>query len=399
MFGFGPKPALHAAAIVDIGSGSVGAAIVTYDHVSGKSAIIWSHREHTLLRTSTTLVDAERAVKTACINVCLELGNAGLRALTQAHKEAQIETVQISLSAPWQYTAAKAVTFSDSKDFVVDTELLRDLTKKAKEQGVADANESSLLQTFGLELIGQETTDITINGYSVKNIHKKQARELSFVHVSMLAAKSMVSVIRETKDKIFPRAELKMTTFIFMFYSVVMRLYTNTLEAAIVDISKEATEIGIIRDGALRFVSHIPVGSFTLARAISEQLSIPAEEAFTYLKTNTDYGIASIPEKHRPIVDQVFGAYHDELKVLMGTTGDDLSVPRSIFVHTELHTELFFNHAIMNAANELTTTAHTIHPITSKLITESHTGDTAVLLGVQHWLQAESARYTAGSSV
>ncbi len=391
MLGFGSKSAYRCGAIIDIGSGSVGAAIVAYDPSSGKSDIVWSHREFTLLRTSTTLVDAERAVKTAFVNVFLELGNAGVRALAAHRKDAQIQTVQVSLAAPWQYTATKMVNFKDEKPFVVDHDLLKDLTKRAHEQGEKEANESQLLQEFGLTLIAQDTIGTTVNGYAMTDAVKKHAKELSFVHISMLGVKSMVDTVRETQEKILPRAKLSMTSFVFMFYSVVMRLYPHTLEAAIIDITKEATELGIVRDGALRFVGHIPVGSFTLARAISEQLSIPPEEAFTYLKTNTDYGIASIPEKHKSIVDQVFGAYNDELKVLLGSTGDDLSIPRSIFIHTELHTELFFNKAIKAAANELTATEHTIHPVTSKLITESHSGDTAILLGVRHWLDAESA--------
>lgn len=389
MFSFGSHSSNRCSAIIDIGSGSVGAALVLLDTETDESTILWSHREFTLLRTSSTLSDAERAVKTAFVNVFLELGNAGLRALAARGKDLVVNDVQISLAAPWQYTAAKLVNFSDEKEFVVDNELLRDLAKKANEQGIADAESSNLLKEFGLTLISQEIIGMTINGYAVTDVHKKRVRELSFVHLSMLAAKSMVDAIRETHDKILPRAELKLTTFIFMFYSVVMRLYPHTLEAAIIDITKEATELGIVRDGALRFVSHIPVGSFTLARAISEQLQIPAEEAFTYLKTNTDYGIASIPERHRAVVEQVFGAYHDELKALFSATGDTLSIPRSIFIHTELNTELFFNNTIKKAATEVAQTEHTIHPITSKLISESHEGDTPILLGIRHWLDAQ----------
>lgn len=390
MFSFGSQSAILCGAIIDIGSGSVGAAIVTLDTDTNQSTIVWSHREFTLLRTSTTLADAERAVKTAFVNVFLELGNAGLKALHEHNKELQVQNVQISLAAPWQYTASKVVIFSDEKEFVVDNELLRDLSKKANEQGEAEANNSELLKEFGLTLISQETIGTMINGYAISDILKKRANELSFVQISMLGDKGMIEAIKETQEKLLPRADLSITSFIFMFYSVVIRLYPHTLEAAVVDITKEATELGIIRDGALRFVSHIPVGSFTLARAIAEQLSIPPEEAFTYLKTNTDYGIASIPEKHKAIVEQVFGAYDDELKTLFKNTHDELSIPRSIFIHTELHTELFFNHTIKRAATELTDTEHTIHPVTSKLFSESHTGDTSILLGIRHWLDAQS---------
>ncbi len=387
MFSFGSSSSKHrVAAIIDIGSGSVGVAIVAKDVATKQSSIVWSHREHTLLRTSTTLAEAERAVKTAFVNVSLELGNTGLRALHDLDPHATIGDIQISLAAPWQYTAAKLVTFSDDKPFLVDAELLRDLRAKAREQGEADAASSELLKEFGLTLIGQESIGTHINGYRVDDVLKKRVSILTFVHVSMLGIKSMIETIAETHEKILPKANLSMTTFIFMFYSVVMRMFPHTLEAAVIDVTKEATEVGIMRDGALRFVSHIPVGSFTLARAIAESLSIPTEEAFTYLKTNTDYGIASIPEKHRAIVNEVFAAYREKVAVLMQNTGDELSVPHSIFVHTDQHTELFFNNTFKQVAKEVTGSEHTIHPITSKLITESHSGDTAILLGIQHWL-------------
>lgn len=321
------------------------------------------------------------------MNIFLELGSTGIRTLTAHSPRAELQNIQVSLAAPWQYTAAKTVSFRDKEDFIVDTELLRDLKRKAREQAESEADTSEQLHTFGIELIAQETINLNINGYHVEDPLKKKARELSFVQIIMLGDKNITETVKEARDRVVPKAKLTMTSFIFMFHTIMMRLYPHTHEACIIDITNEATEIGIIRDGALRFVSHIPVGAYTLARTIAEELSISVEEAFTYLKTGTDHDSTRIPEKHSYIVEQVSEVYRDELKKLLSTTGDSLSIPSSIFIHADIHTEQFFSSTAKYAAKGVTGNDHIVHLITSKLISDSHTGDTSILLGTEHWLQ------------
>lgn len=372
-------------AVVDIGSSSVGIAIVVVEPSQKTPMLIWSHREYSLLRTAATLKESERLLQTALVNAFLELSNAGLKALAGYNPELSLTDIQVSIAAPWQYTNAKTVSFTDKEPFVVDDQLLSDLTKLAEDQALEQVSEVSTLSELKLVVIAQASIGVTLDGYRISDFDGHKATELAFVHLVTLTTQSLSASITEYASKIAPRAKVKMQPFMFNFYKTIEHLYPHTLEACLIDVTNEATEIAIIRDGTIRQVNHIAIGSFTIARKIAEALSIPAEEAFTYLKSGTEYGIAAMPEKIRDKVKEVFDSYQEELSTMFKNTGDELLIPFSVFVHTDLHTQHFFNSTIKKAAKLTTGGEHTIHPVTARLVNDSHEGDTAILLNVQRF--------------
>jgi hypothetical protein len=374
-------------AVVDIGSGSVGIALVVVEPGEKAPMLIWSHREYSLLRTSATLKESERLLQTALVNAFLELSNAGLKALVEYNPELTITEVQVSIAAPWQYTNSKTVTFSDEVPFVVDKQLLKDLTKLAEDQALEQVGAISNLSELKLEVISQASIGVTLDGYRISDYEGHKATELAFVHLVTLTTESLSQSIHEYASKIAPRAVVHMQPFMFNFFKTIDYLYPHTLEACLIDITNEATEIAIIRDGTLRQVNHIAIGSFTIARKIAETLAIPAEEAYTYLKSGTEYGIAAMPEKIREKVNGVFDSYQEELSTMFKNTGDDLLIPFSLFVHTDVNTQHFFNTTIKKAAKMTTGGEHIIHPVTARLVSDSHEGDTAILLNVQRFYQ------------
>ena len=72
-----------------------------------------------------------------------------------------------------------------------------------------------------------------------------------------------------------------------VFYCVLRQLAPDTTEVCLIDITHEATEIGIVRDGILKYVTHVPFGTFTIARDIASLCKVPNEEALAYLRGNT----------------------------------------------------------------------------------------------------------------
>lgn len=374
-------------AVVDIGSSSVGIAIVVVEPEQTTPTLLWSHREHSLLRTTTTLADSERKLQTALVNAFLELSNTGLKALTAYNDQLALTDIDVSIAAPWQYTNAKCVNFTDTEPFVVDEQLLADLTKLAADQAFEQVSAISTLSDLQLEIVTQERIGITLDGYRITSFNGRKTTELSFVHLVSLTTKSLIASINEYAEKIAPLAKVSIRPFILNYYKTIEYLYPHTLEACLIDVTNEATELAIVRDGTIRHINHIAIGSFTIARKIAEALDIPTEEAFTYLKHGTEYGIATMPEKVRKQVDTVFSAYQTELITMFKNTGDDLLIPFSLFVHTDFDTQHFFNSTLKKAAKETTGGEHTIHPVTAQLISESHEGDTAILLDVRRFYE------------
>jgi hypothetical protein len=375
----------HCGVVVDVSSGSVGVALVVINRGTREDKIIWSHREYSLLRTSSTLAESERKIKTTIINAFLELGSSGLKALHTFEPTLRVQKLLVSIAAPYEYTTTKLVHLVEEKGFTVDKKLLKDLSELASKQAETQAKESGLLNDFGLSVIHQEHLGITVNGYHTKDPYDKKTTDLSFTHLTSLAVTSITEAIVEAQEKIIPTSTLTMQSFMTVLYKSIDALYPHTLEACLISVTSEATEMGIVRDGALLYVNHIPIGSFTLARTIADALSIPTEEAFTYLKANTEYGIASIPESKQAIIKQIFDSYNEKIAELLKKTGDELSIPQAIFVHTEKSTSSFFTVALKQSAKSVTSIDHTIHPVTPKLVGEAEIDDSAILLGVRYF--------------
>lgn len=380
MFGFKDTPQKTCGVIIDVGSGSVGAAIIISNAVKQKPDIIWSHREHVLIKDIASTDVSMKEITTSIINIFLQLGSDGSKKLHAVAPDLAITSIQVTISAPWTYTVTKRVNFNDEHPFEVDTELIEELSKAAENQAFSAVLESEVFQKSQLEIIDNKTIGITVNGYSVPETASIKTREISLAHITAIAHKKIITVLEESRTKMFPKSNLVTHSFMYAYYDVLKNLNPDTAEACIIDVTSEATEIGIIREGILTHVTHIAYGTFSIAREIALLCKIPKDEAYTYIKGGTSFVETKLSASKKAELDIIIEGYEDRVTELLKTTGDTLSIPKTVFLHTDAATEPFFVHHIEKAARKATAMNHTIHPITSLLFEEPPEGDTALLL-------------------
>ncbi len=381
MFGFTPHtPERTANAIIDIGSGSVGVAIVISDVHQAKPEIVWSHREYVLIKDITTTEVPLKEIRTSLINAFLRLGADGIKALTAHTPSLKITHVHTTIAAPWSYTITKTVQFKDENPFDITSQFIEELSTTASKQALATVLENEILQEHQLEIIDNQTTGIRINGYPVHHLLTTQARKVSLAHTTAITQKRILSVLEESAEKILPKATLTTHSFMFLYYSVLSYLNPDTTEACIIDITSEATEIGIIREGILTHTTHTAFGTFSIAREIAAICSIPKEEAYAYLKGDLEFVQKKLSPEKLTELEVLFSSYEDKLTTLFKDTGDTLTIPKTMFLHTEIQTEAFFSTRIKNAAHNATGIQHNVHPVTSLLFDETDGHNTALLL-------------------
>lgn len=382
-------------AIVDIGSGSVLVSIVRSNVNKQHPEIIWTKREYVLLKDSISLEQSAKNILTALINAILLLGNEGLKTLKDFDSGAKLGTMQISISAPWSYTITKTVNYEDDDGFEITRSLITQLTEAAQKKTLEELKENEITELLGLEVIARTTTDLIANGYRTDEPYGQMVKQLSLAHVSAVAQLDLIDAVRDAKEKVIPSADIAKYSFMLVYYCVIRELYPSASEFCLVDVTYEATEIAIIRDGILRFSTHIPYGSYTLARAISRALNIPKEEAFTYLKDeNITATLEALPEAKQQVLQSVLKEYQEQITELLKQTGDTLSIPKTVFLHTDLYTEHFFKTQMIAATTAATHGGHIIHEVTNEILTakykedekmaiEKARFDTALLLSAQ----------------
>jgi hypothetical protein len=365
--------------IVDIGSGSVGIAIVASDPLQSKPEIIWSHRERMVVRLSQEERGQIKNITTTLVNCMLILGAEGLKELKTHDSKAKVQTMQVSISAPWSYTVTKTVTYSKDEPFEISKRLVKELIQIAQKQALEVIDENQIIEKLGLKIITKATIDISANGYHTKNVYDQNAENISISHVSAITQEKLLEAILETADKVLPSATIEKYSFMLIYYCVLQDLNPDTTEICLIDVTAEATEIGVIRDGVMRYCTHCPLGTYTIARDMATLCEIPEEEALGYIRGNKSLE-GTLSEKKMFDLNTILDTYIDSVTSLFKRTGDQLSIPRTLFIHTDDRSEAFFSNCIKKAASKATKSEHGVHLVTSKLLDNEVYNDSALLL-------------------
>lgn len=380
MFGLGKHgPDGRYGAIIDIGSSSVGVAIIASDPLKTDPEFLWSHREQIVPQSTDSVETAAKNITTALFNVFLTLGSYGVKALQEHEKGARITTLQITISAPWSYTITKTVSCAQDEPFLVTKSLLADLVNTAQKQALEAIDENDFMHKLGLEVIARATINIAANNYNTENPYGQKVTSLAISHTSAISQLHLLEAINEGKDKVLPRTDMHVYSFMLVFYCVLKKMAPDTKEVCLIDVTSEATEIGIIRDGILRYVTHAPFGIHTIARDISTLCNITFEESLSFIR-----GEIELENTLKPAVlaelEAIVETYEQQMAELFKRTGDQLAIPRPLFIHTDERNEKFFGDHIKKAASIATKADHGVHLVTQKLLNDTGSSDTALLL-------------------
>ena len=357
--------------IVDIGSGSVLVSIIASDIEKPFPEIIWSKREYTPLRKSFTPTDAAKSVMTSLMNAMMALDSAGRKQFQEVAKGQKLEYLQVTVAAPWSYTVTKTISYKQEETFEVTKTLLEELLRTASKKVEEEMLENEKVQDLGLSIIAKTTLQVIGNGYPITVTGKQKANTLKVIQASSVAQEYLLDAILDAQDKILPSTELSQYSFMLPYFFVIQDIVPPGTDYCLVDLTYEATEIGIVREGVLTYCTHTPYGAFTLAREISEALGVPLEEAYSYL-TNEELSefANTLSEAKKEAIKNIFLNYQIHLSELFKETGDELTVPRRIYIHGNLQTEPFFNAQVQAAATMATKMPHSAHNVTGELLTK-----------------------------
>ncbi len=381
--------------IIDVGSGSVLTAIVHSKQSDEHPMIVWAHREHTALKNIKSVEQSAKAVLAALMNASLKLESEGRPALLEYSSSAKLSLTQCSIAAPWSYTVTKTININQEDPIEITLNFVDELVYTAQKQVEEELKEHSNTTDIGLTVIAKSTMDLLSNGYRVKDPEGETATSLKLTQATVVAQQYVMNGITEVHQKLFPKAKVEAMSFILMLYCTTRSLHPEIDDICLVDITDEASEIGIVRDGSLKYSTHIPFGMSSLAREISATCNIPLHEALGYLRSKDVAGIKQhLPESKHNDISIIFDAYIEKLAGLLNETGDTLSIPKQISLHVESSYDALFTNLISRAAKSATKIDHSVTSIAVEMIPAEHrqalkehigeyVNDTALLLNAE----------------
>lgn len=251
-------------AIVDIGSGSVGAALARLDR-HGPPAILAQKRvEIPVLQTRESQKLADMTFKAA---------SEAMRHIAAAGKP---EHIAVFLPAPWSSLYLRTVRLARPKEFRVNPGVVEKMVGECVVREHPDA--------IGDTVIERSAVGIKLNGYAVDNL-PKDALVLSaeLTVISVTAPQAFFGALKDEAGKIFHRTPLSFhSTSIAAAYAVSV-IAPDTADYLLCNSEGEIAECLLVQDHAPAGSATAPAGCNAILRTLSTHADMARAEASSAL--------------------------------------------------------------------------------------------------------------------
>lgn len=375
--GKGGKPEVSFGVILDVGSGSVGIAIVSSSPLEKFPEIIWSYREYISDKSSDA--DVENLIGIAISNTFLELGRQGLKALQAKYPGKSPAIIQVSLNAPFANTVSRNVTTKSENSLRVNSKLLTSLEDKAKEEARKQVYSALTVKTMNLAIISEVITSVKVDGYPVRLPYEGEGKSISLTQLVGLTSVDILDQIEAARDKVLPRAEIDFDSFMSLYSRALLDITSFKNDVCLLSITARASEVLIISEGTPYISSSLNKGHHSLAREISSISGLDIAEGLGMMKENDVDHTRLLSETKVESIKSVISSYEDQMTTFFRSIGDALLIPKHIYVQVDRSYEKFFTDSLSRSFSKATGLKHVVHPFTSEFFNFNNTEDSRIL--------------------
>lgn len=327
-------------AIFDIGSGSVGGALVKIPKDKESLPTI-------IKSTRTDIVERKELDFDLFLNdMILALGFTS-RSIYESSLGAPDEIVCV-LASPWYISETRMIKISKEHSFTFTKKIVDELLEKEIESfNLIYKNKYGVDSTS--EVIEHPVIGVALNGYHVDDPMGKKTRSIEMDMVISLSPKVCLDRIKETISQNFHHTPVSFSSFMMSSYIAVRDRYMNHDSYLLLDIGGEVTDIGIISKGIIRDSLSFPYGRKTLFRNICKKLRIELRDAYEILSLFSR-GTLSEKEKDKllPVLETMQKLWGVSFKECINTLPRTLTLPNTMFLTIDSDVKDWFVKIINN---------------------------------------------------
>jgi hypothetical protein len=276
------------AVIFDIGSGSVGAALVQIEADQNlKPRLLYNTRIPISYQHIPNFETLTKSMLATLLDITLCLQTEGIPLLqdNNAHKKDQaVDYVLFTFASPWCATQAKVFTISNKRPFEVTHNMVDELVEKE-----IKAFDSSRKETIEgddkLILIDKQIIHSTLNGYSTASPYGRTARKADFHLVLSVIPKNVYDKTGEVVNQLLNGRAGNYNTFAITSFTAIRDIAHDTESFVLVDIGAEVTDISSVHKSALKNLGSFPQGKHFVYRRLSKKLGATPAEIPSILKS------------------------------------------------------------------------------------------------------------------
>ncbi|MEX0931005.1 MAG: hypothetical protein WDZ68_01790 [Candidatus Paceibacterota bacterium] len=373
MFGWNTSRKTRYGMLIDIGSGSVSAGITTSNASATKPDLVWSMQQIISLEEHHNQKDVLEKIIGALKNVFEASGNAGIRALKAYDRNGQISYVQIGVSAPWSYTITKKVVLVHDKEFELTESILEQAENEAEQQAKKELDSLTEGQNRNISMTFSKTIATETKGYVVAVPFGEKMNKITLSRLFCYVDSRLMNVIDEYCERIFPSIEYSVHSFMSLFYFAIRDLPINTSELCIADITSEAIEIGVIRNGILEHTTHIQSGARSIASELTRFGNFSHKDTSAYLRDDS-----TTPTHCKFTVEEACALCEAQIAKEMELEAGIVTIPNTLLFHTNAKTESFFKERLVTAFRQVH--GGNVTPLAAPKLFDAHTSEMSALL-------------------
>ncbi len=312
-------------AIFDIGSGSVGGAIVRVP-TDGKGipTIIKSSRTEVIVREELDFkVFIEDMIKALEITA---------KALYEGKVGAPDDIVCV-LASPWYLSETRVIKMARDHSFMFTKKIADELLEKE----IITLN-TSYEAKYGSakstpEIIEHHIMGVTLNGYLVDDPIGKRSRSVEMHMVISLSPKLCTDKIRKTLSNIFHHIPVSFSSFVMSSFLAVRDRYVVPDSYLLLDIGGEVTDVAIITKGIMKASLSFPFGKNTFFKYMCTKLDIELRDAVELFNLYTTEALSDKRKKKvEPLFLSIENSWGEAFRACIGTLPHTLTLPGTIFL-------------------------------------------------------------------
>lgn len=277
--------------IFDVGSSSVGGAIVHYGKNSLPEILFTARKDielrsdfdfesffNSMLRSlEVVAVDVLSSLSNSVEGVAGSLEDSGRRVLGR-RAQGKIRNVYCVFSLPWYKPIVEDIHHDAEKNRVVTSEMILQMMKEA-----ANKAKESFVTPEAIGVLEEKVLEYRLNGYRLDGPTYSNARTIDLKLYLSLVSKATMRSVRAPIKKVLPFRKIDSFSFLMVFFSVMRDMYPDKNTFVAFNVRGEVSELSIIEDDILMKTVSVPRGKSTLIREIARTLNIELFEAASKL--------------------------------------------------------------------------------------------------------------------
>lgn len=285
--------------LIDVGSASVGAALVEIGAVS-VPRVITTMREDISFQEKLSPMEFLRAMNQSLDRVLKTAREKSKNTGTPAY-------ILCSLSSPWFLLKSRQIVISQREPFEITAGVL----DKILDDGVSQLKEElkGSIPMGDMRVVEKKIIQTKLNGYEIKNPFGQKATRIEMVMTVGISSKHVTERIERTVSNFFHNDTVHFGAFPVAAFSAIRDIFPTEKSFIFLDITGESTDVSLINNNLMVGTVSFPRGKNFFIREISAQFRMPHEAAASVL--NMFLGGTIDTKREQEIIDLVMRAEKD----------------------------------------------------------------------------------------